>query len=197
MGTWILLETAPDADAIVEMTEDEKAVSFHHKRLGQRTAIVSAGPIANFVFAIVILSVFYMVYGQPSTIPEIADVAADSAAEKAGLEAGDRIISINGRGIDRFEDVQLIVHTGLGAPLDITVLRDGAYLTMTAVPEVIKYEDRFGNTSEIGRLGVRSEKGVLEKLDLFPAIWQATRSTYDHSRAPLPAASVSRSPRPE
>jgi regulator of sigma E protease len=179
--------SAPDADAIGEMTAEEKSVSFHHKRLGQRTAIVSAGPIANFIFAIVILTFFYMVYGQPSTIPEIADVGAGSAAEVAGLEVGDRIVSINGRAIDRFEDVQLIVHTGLGASLEITVLRDGAHLTMTAVPEVVEFKDRFGNTSKIGRLGVRSEKSALEKLDLFSAMWQATLSTYDYSLVTLKA----------
>jgi len=179
--------SAPDSDAITEMTEEDRAVSFHHKRLGQRAAIVSAGPIANFIFAIVILTVFYMTYGQPSTVPEIADVAVGSAAEKAGLEVGDRIISIDGRTIDRFEDVQLIIHTGLGAPIEITVQRDGAHLTMTAVPEVVRYEDRFGNTSDIGRLGVRSEKRVLEKLGLFQSMWQATRSTYDYSMVTLKA----------
>jgi len=179
--------SAPDADMLVEMTEAEKAVSFHHKRLGQRTAIVSAGPIANFLFAVVILTFFYMVFGQPSTVPEIAEVAAGSAAEKAGLKADNHIGSIDGRAIERFEDVQLIVHTGLGAPMDVTVMRDGAYLTMTAIPDVIEYEDRFGNAGKVGRLGVRSERTVLEKRGLFSALWHATLSTYDYSLVTLKA----------
>ncbi len=179
--------SAPDTEAIGVMTEAERAVSFYHKPLGQRAAIVSAGPIANFLFAIVIFTGFYMVYGQPATIPQIASVEAGSAAERAGLQIDDLIITIDGRRIDRFEEVQLTVLTGLGAPLEIVVLRDGANVSLTAVPDVIDFTDRFGNVSKIGRLGVRSSTVVFEEHGLFSAMWQATRSTYDYSLVTLKA----------
>jgi regulator of sigma E protease len=179
--------SAPDGEAIVEMTAAEKKISFHHKRLPQRAAIVAAGPIANFLFAIVIFATSYMIYGQPTSVPEITTVEAGGAADKAGLEAGDRILSIDGRGINRFEDVQLIVHTGLDAPLEMTVLRDGAPLTMTVVPRVVPFTDDFGNKTQIGELGVRGAKVSLHRLDFVPAVRAATRSTYDFTLVTLRA----------
>jgi regulator of sigma E protease len=179
--------SAPDAEAIEEMSEDERKVSFHHKRLSQRASIVSAGPIANFLLAIVILACFYSIYGQPSTAPVLAEVVPGSAGDRAGLEAGDRIVSIDGREIDKFEDVQLIVQTGLGAPIEITVLRNGAKITLTAVPDVVELVDRFGNTSQVGRLGVKSSTVELEPRDPLTAVWEATRSTYDYSMVTLKA----------
>jgi len=179
--------SAPDGEAIVEMTAEEKKVSFHHKRLSQRAAIVAAGPIANFIFAIVIFAVFYMVYGLPTSVPEITAVDAGSAAEKAGLEAGDRILSIDGRGIDRFEDVQLVVHSGLGTPFEMTVVRDGAPLTMTVVPKVVAFTDDFGNKTQIGELGVRGAKVSLQRLGLVAAVGEATQSTYDFTMVTLRA----------
>ena len=70
-----------DADAssglparIGQMTAAEREVSFHCKRLGQRAAIVAAGPVANFVFAIVVLALLFMTYGQPFTPAEVGQV---------------------------------------------------------------------------------------------------------------------------
>src|SRR5438552_5641037 len=92
-----------------QLTEAEREVSFHCKRLGQRAAIVAGGPAANFVFAIVVLALLFMTYGQPYTPAEVGQVMAGSAAEAGGIHAGDAIVSINGRTIDRFEDVQQMV----------------------------------------------------------------------------------------
>jgi len=179
--------SAPDSDAIVQMTEDEKKESFHHKRLSQRAAIVAAGPIANFLFAIVIFAVFYGTFGQPSTVPEITAVEAGSAAEAAGLEVGDRFVSINGRGVARFEDVQLIVQTGLGEPIDLTILRDGASLSMTVIPAVVEFTDPFGNTTQIGKLGVSGAKVTLEHRGPIAAVREAVLSTYDYTLVTLRA----------
>src|SRR4051812_7833068 len=78
-----------------EMTPEERAVSFHHKRLGQRAAVVAAGPVANFLFAIVVFAALFVFVGQPFTPPEIGEVIPGSAAEKSGLQAGDRFTLIN------------------------------------------------------------------------------------------------------
>ena len=75
----------------------EREVSFHYKRLGQRAAIVAGGPVANFVFAIVVLAVLFMTYGQPFTPAEVGQVLPGSAAEQGGIHAGDVIVSIDGR----------------------------------------------------------------------------------------------------
>src|SRR5690606_19314800 len=101
-----------------ELTEAEKAVSFSHKRLGQRAAIVFAGPAANFILAIVIMAGLYAIYGKPYASNEVGEVIAGSVAEEAGIQPGDRIVAINGRTIERFEEIVEVVRLGLDKPLE-------------------------------------------------------------------------------
>lgn len=170
------------------MTLDERAVSFHFKRLSQRAAIVAAGPVANFLFAIVALAVLFAVYGQQFSSPVIGGVVAGSPAEQAGLLPGDRILSLNGREIGRFEDIAQVVQLGLDKPLDITVERDGRELSLVAVPEVVESTDAFGNTHRIGRLGITSSgAGEIVRYDPFHAVWAATVETYRMSVSTLEA----------
>ncbi len=183
-----------DADAastpgseLPEMTEAEKAVSFHHKRLGQRAAIVAAGPIANFLFAIVVFAILYIFVGQPFTPPEIGGVVPGSAAERADLRAGDRVVSIDGATIERFEDIQRIVQLNLDRPLTMVVRRDGRDVTVTAAPTVTEETDRLGNRVRLARLGIRG--GGMEFVQHGPgeALVRATQETYIQSVATLKA----------
>ena len=183
-----------DADAmsapggqLPTMTAEERAVSFHHKPLGQRAAVVAAGPIANFVFAIVVSAVLFMLVGQPYTPPEIGAVMPGSAAEKAGFQAGDRVVAINGDGIDRFEDIQRIVQLNLDQPLDVTVRRDGREVALKAIPSVVEESDRLGNKIKVARLGIRGS-GV-EYVHRGPgmALWQAVVETYNQTTGTLKA----------
>jgi regulator of sigma E protease len=183
-----------DADAISmpgaelpAMTAEERAVSFHHKPLGQRAAIVAAGPIANFVFAIVVSAVLFILIGQPFTPPVVGGVMAGSAAEKAGFQAGDRIVRINGEQISRFEDIQRIVQLDLDQPLKVTVQRNGQDVALTAVPAIIEETDRLGNKVRLARLGIRG--GGIEYLRRTPgqALWQAGLETYEQTTGTLKA----------
>src|SRR6185437_9256216 len=110
----------PAAD-LRDMTAAEREVAFHHKRLPQRAAVVAAGPVANFVFAIIALAGLFMTVGQPFTPPRIGTVQQGSAAEAAGVKAGDTIVSMDGEKIDRFEDVQRIVRLDPGQPLSMVL----------------------------------------------------------------------------
>ena len=97
------------AAGLARLAQAERDVSFHYKRLGQRAAIVAAGPAANFVFAVVVLAVLFMTFGQPFTPAEVGQVQPGSAAEKGGIQPGDLMLSIDGRPVVRFEDVQQAV----------------------------------------------------------------------------------------
>lgn len=169
--------STPDA-SVGEMTTEQRAVSFHHKRLGQRAAIVFAGPLANFLFAIVAFAGVYSIVGQPFTPPEITSIAPDSAAERAGLRAGDRIIRINGVDIERFEQIQRIVQLSLENPLNLVVRRDGGEVALTAVPTVVEEPDRRGNIMRVPRLGVKGVKVEFVRHNPWDAVWRGIAETW-------------------
>jgi regulator of sigma E protease len=169
------------------MTEGEKAVSFHHKTLGQRAAVVAAGPIANFLFALIVFAGLFVIVGQPFTPPEIGGVLPDSAAERAGLKSGDRIVSINDQPIERFEEIQRIIQLNLDSPLTLVVRRDGKDLRLNAQPTIVEEQDRLGNKMRLARLGIRG--GGVEFVRHGPgvAIWRALGETYHQTAGTLKA----------
>lgn len=168
--------SAPGAN-LSQMSEEDKAIAFQHKRLGQRTWIVAAGPLANFLLAIVLLAGLFWIHGQPFTPPVIGAVQPDSAAEAAGLLAGDRIVAINGEPIERFEEVQRIVRLHPQQPLQITVLRDGTEAVLRATPQRTDIEDNFGNRHEIGLLGVSRSGVEYVRHGPIEATWRAAQET--------------------
>ena len=175
-------EQASGADVNVEapvISESERAESFAAKTLAQRSAIVFAGPAANFVLAVVLLAGMFMVVGQPFTPADISAVQPGSAADKAGLEPGDVIVAINGTEIERFEQVVSIVQIAPGQSLEIEVERGGRRVVLNAVAGFHEFEDRFGNTQTIGRLGVSRGGGdrKLVRHDPATAVWRASVET--------------------
>lgn len=175
--------SAPDA-AVHSMSAEEKSVSFHHKRVWQRMAIVVAGPAANFIFAIIALAFMFIVYGQPYTPPLVKEVMPDGAAAEAGMLAGDRIISMDGRSTPRFEDVLSVVVMNPGRIVSTLVERaDPANpdlplrIEMSVTPRSVQLEDRFGNVHTIGRLGVLRGSDEYRRQTPLTAAWEATKGT--------------------
>jgi len=167
---------------LAQMTPAEKEVSFHHKRLGQRAAIVAAGPVANFLFAIVLFAALFATVGQPFTPPDVGQVAPGSAAEQGGIKPGDVILRINGRAIERFEQVQQEVRLNPDQPMDVVVRRGstpGEEVSLTVTPKLTELVDRFGNRHRVGLLGI-SRAGVdYVKRDPASAVWRAADETWN------------------
>ncbi len=159
------------------MTPAEREVSFFHKRLGQRAAIVAAGPIANFLFAIIGLTLLFSIYGQPFTPADIGSVQPESAAAQAGMLPGDVIVEVDGQAIERFEEVQQIVRFNQGTPLALVVQRDGQRLPISVTPQVTTVTDRMGNSHTIGLLGIGRAGMEYRRHDPLTALWQAGRET--------------------
>jgi len=162
-----------------EMTDAEKAVSFRHKRVGQRAAIVFAGPAANFIFAIIGLAVMFMVLGQPVTEPVVGQVLPGSAAEQAGLRAGDRVVKANGSEVARFQDIQRIVRLDIDKPLELTVERDGVSLDLVAHPRIVERKGMFGDMEKVPVLGIAADAAQTRVVHHGPgmALWQAVRES--------------------
>jgi regulator of sigma E protease len=160
------------------LTAAERMVSFAHKRVGQRAAIVIAGPAANFLLAIVLLAGLFAVYGKSLTSNEV-EVVPGNAAEAAGMQTGDRIVGINGQHIESFEEIAGIVRLGLDAPLDITVLRNGETVHLSAQPVIIENTDIFGNEQRIGLLGIKPQgEGSVVHYNPLEAVGVAVQETW-------------------
>lgn len=143
-----------DREALEEMREEERARAFANMGVGVRAAVVAAGPIANFLLAIVIFTVIFSTYGRQVTDARVDAVTVGSAAEAAGFQPGDLILSVDGSKIDSFADLQRIVAVNADTALHFVIERNGQKVNLTATPQRQDVEDRFGNTQRIGRLGV-------------------------------------------
>jgi regulator of sigma E protease len=149
---------------VLKLPLSERAQLFAFKPLWQRAIIVAAGPVVNFLFAIVILAGFYMALGHPTTPPVVAAVMPGSAAAAAGLQPGDRILEIDGAKVGRFEDVVNLVVSGTGDPVAMTISRGAQTKQMVIAPKMTETTDSFGNVLRHPRLGIARGEQVLERV---------------------------------
>lgn len=147
----------PDRDALDTMSEAERRGSFYHKGVGARAAIVAAGPIANFLLAIAIFTASVYLGGRAILLPRVDAVEAGSAAERAGIRPGDLVLSIDGRPVESFADMQRIISARPGEALAVTVERDGSEVMLTATPDLREMTTPFGK-QRIGLLGLRASR---------------------------------------
>lgn len=145
-----------EGEAGKAMSAEERAVAFDFKSVWRRMAIVAAGPIANFVFAILVFAVIFAVHGRDVASPVIARVLAGSAAERAGLQANDRIVGLNGSDIQTFDQIAEFIRLNLDQELTIRYERAGATSTTVVTPDITIAKDLLGKDVRIGRLGVES-----------------------------------------
>jgi regulator of sigma E protease len=174
--------SVPDADAVAAMNTDERRVSFFHQPVAARAAVVAAGPIANFVLAIAIFATIFMLYGKQETAARVDTVVPGSAAAAAGFQSGDLVLSIDGKPIDTFKDMQEIVSLNPDVPLDFVVERGGQKIALHATPKLTEDRDNFGNVYRIGRLGIsqtNSPQDVkVRKFGPLGAIEEAAKQTW-------------------
>jgi regulator of sigma E protease len=137
------------------MSAQERKVSFSTQKVWKRAAIVAAGPIANFVLAVAIYTGIFFVHGRSVLLPVVESVATDSAAEAAGFQPEDRIVSIDGAKIDSVEDMERIVQVSSDTQLVFLVDRAGKSVELVATPRRRDVTTPFG-TARVGVLGVQS-----------------------------------------
>ncbi|GJD51694.1 Metalloprotease MmpA [Methylobacterium crusticola] len=153
--------SVPDPDAIARMDPAERAVSFHGKSVWKRIAIVAAGPVANFLLAIVVFAGVIYVAGRYEVAPRVSSVQAGSAAERAGFQAGDVVLSINGAPVRNFAEMQRAVSGSAGDHLAFMVDRGGVPTALDAVPDRIEEKTPFG-VQRMGRLGIQGPRDAAD-----------------------------------
>ncbi len=168
--------SAPDP-AWEKLPAAEREGVFHAKPLWQRALIVFAGPATNFILAMIILAGFALVYGQSVTPPVIAQVQPNSPAQRAGMISGDRIISVNGREIDSFNQLSALVQDRPDSDLAIVISRGQKNIILPVRSATALERDRFGNEYKLGRIGIASGKPEQRDVSFFEAPVIAARET--------------------
>jgi regulator of sigma E protease len=157
----------PDSESLEKMDARTRSGALHFKPLYQRALVAAAGPIANFILAIVIFTGIVMAFGKPAEPPIVDSVTPGSAAEMAGIRVGDTIRSVGGETIHVFADLQRIVGSNAGRTLHVVVTRAGREVGLDAVPTLTEVTDATGAKQAFGRLGIRDgtvSVGFLEAL---------------------------------
>lgn len=124
--------------------------TFHDKPVLSRAIVVAAGPIANFVLAMVLFAGLFIGIGMPVALPVVGAVLPDSAASRAGLMGNDRVVSIGGQSITTFEELQHIIAEHPAAKLAMTIQRDGTNRQIDVTTDA-----REVGGHQVGLLGVR------------------------------------------
>jgi regulator of sigma E protease len=171
----------PDREKITHMSADERRVSFPHKSIAQRAAIVAAGPIANFILAIVIFTGFFMFAGHTVLPPVVGGVKPHSAALAVGIKKGDIIRRINGEPIKEFDDIRAIVTLSAGQELAIDLERDGHLVAVHATPRMTRIKDPFAGDTDMLALGVQpdvNQKLTVERYGPIRAMGAATNQVW-------------------
>jgi regulator of sigma E protease len=156
--------SVPKRAALEALSPQERKASFSAQNARKRAAIVAAGPVANFGLAIAIFSGVFYLHGRAILLPVIESVAADSAAEAAGFQPEDRIVSIDGTKINSFEEMQRIVQAANGQPLMFAVDRGGKTIELVATPRRQDVATSFG-PAKLAVIGVQC-KGTPENWHL-------------------------------
>jgi len=179
--------SVPDKEHLEELSKKaeeggiDASECFHFKPLWQRSAVVAAGPIANFIVAIVVYTGFFMFYGERTIAPVVGTVMEGSAAEEAGFQPNDRITAVDARAVKGFSDLTSFIVLSSGTERRVTIIRDGQELVLLVTPRRTEGEDAFGNTVMRGQLGITA-RGLEEDITHvrygpFTAIWRGTVHT--------------------
>lgn len=147
--------SVPAREALESMSPAERAGAFQTKSVGQRAAVVAAGPFANFLLAIVIFSTMFALFGVTMIEPRVGKVVPDSPAAAAGFAANDLVVSIDGSEIEDFAELQQIVSLSPGRELTFVVERDGAPVTLKVVPELREQQDRIAGSHTRAVIGIQ------------------------------------------
>lgn len=171
----------PDGTMAEELTEEERAQTLNGAKLWKRAVTVAAGPLANFLLAIVIFAGMFATMGKSVSDPVVADIKPGSAAETAGIARGDILVALDGRAIETFDDVVRYITMRPEIPVEVTVRRNGEEIDFPLVPQRAETSDRFGNKMEVGQIGIITDQqaGNFRVVELSPveAVWEGVRQT--------------------
>ena len=169
--------------------KDDQQKLFVTKPLYQRSLIVLAGPLANFILAIFIFTLIYMFSGKDFTPAQIQLVQKDSPAQIAGIKKNDVILSINNNKIQSILDVSTYINSSTDDLINLTILRNDKELKIFVKPKKIKGKDSLGNKVNKKIIGINispiNNEFKNERLGPATALFYAIKETWFVTKASL------------
>lgn len=166
----MLGEDDEDEDSANILPEDSDR-AFNNKHPLKRIAIVAAGPVFNLILAFLLFCGLYLISGKYIMSTEVGQVTAGSPAERAGIIAGDKVTSVQGIDVSRWEEMKDIVQKTTDKPLSLTIDRGGKILNFEIIPEIAMVKNEFGEEIQSALIGVvaagkytRVETGPIESI---------------------------------
>jgi len=161
-----------------ELKPEEQERSFSRQSVWKRIAIVVAGPVFNFLLAILIFAIVYMV-GVPVLTTAIGGVQEGSAAYLGGIRAHDVVEAIDGDRVTRWDRMADKISGSEGKPLVFMISRAGASMSLTVVPRPMKGKNLFGEEKTSYKIGITpANETVIERLNPVEASWTSIRQTW-------------------
>ena len=145
----------------------EREKSFSDRPPWQRMLVVAAGPLFNFLLALLIYAGIFFLVGQQVMLPNIGSVQEGTPAARAGLKAGDRIVSIQGEQVEHWQQLAEHIRGAGGERLTLRVERENVIKTFRVTPQVQSTENIFGEEVRVARIGIEAAKDVAYR-DLGP-----------------------------
>ena len=178
------------SDSLATMSREEHERSFPAQSIAERAAIVAAGPIANFLLAILIFGGTAYFLGKPVLAPRVDAVTVGGAAARAGLQSGDLIQLVDGREVKSFADLQRAISIRPGETFPVTVERGGTAVVLSVTPDLVETSSPLGK-QRLGIIGVQAsakpEDWTTQHFSLGQSVmlglsetWFVVERTYDY-----------------
>lgn len=181
LGGYVKFLGDANAASMPSVTSDPTPGSLQAASVGRRAAIVAAGPIANFLLAVVIFAAAYSIVGTPINEPRADEVPVDGAAYAAGIVPGDYIRAIDGTPIHSFVDIQRAMIMQGDTPIRMSVERNKQMLDVNIVPKVIETVDNLGHKNRVSLIGLkhdfRKDPAGFERLSPIAAVGKGVQET--------------------
>jgi len=182
--------SSPDFTLLDKMSAKDKAASFHHKNVWQRLAIVLAGPLTNYLFAIILFASIAYFSGVVEILPKVSMIQDNSPAKEAGVMAGDEILSIDENKVSEFSDIQTFIalHNST-KPMKIKLSRAGKVMELNITPKMHEIIDAFGDKHSVPYLGIAAADVNFKKYTIVASLLYGLKESYNLSKTTLKALS--------
>ena len=173
LGDGDVSSSTEDLEGFEKLSAEDKKKSIISKNNWEKMFVAFAGPFSNYVYAFVVVFCMAFFYGVPKYEPIIGEVLKNSAAEKAGILAGDRILSVDGKKVEKYRDILVHLSMSDSDKASFVIDRNGQMIALDVIPQVTEKKRVIGAPKRTKMFGLKSMNPTFEKLSFGSAFSRA------------------------